>query len=64
MPTKKKKEPFRLTSIAKAIVAFFAAPLTYIGGQLATGQTVNPYLALSYVITAILVWAVPNEPAA
>ena len=47
----------------KAIVAFFAPVLTYIAGQLATGGTVNPFLALSYVITALLVWATPNAEA-
>lgn len=46
---------------AKAIVAFFAAPLTYIAGQLAQGQDVNLLLVASYSITAVLVWSVPNS---
>jgi hypothetical protein len=53
-----------VTHYAKAIVALFAAPLTYVAGALATNEPVNWYLAGSHVITAILVWAVPNKPPA
>lgn len=45
---------------AKALVALFAAPLTYLANALYAKEDVNPAVLASYCITAILVWAVPN----
>lgn len=45
---------------AKAIVALFAAPLTYVAQQLLANQAVSLPAVASYCITAVLVWAVPN----
>lgn len=51
----------KLSGMAKAVVAFFAAPLTYIAGQLALNEPISWPLAASFTITAFLVWAVPNR---
>lgn len=56
----KKKQGFNIAAHAKAIVAFLAPVLTYIGGQLAIGEPITWPLAVSYFIGAALVWAVPN----
>lgn len=50
-----------LQESAKAIVAFFAAPLAYIGAQLAVGKPIDWRVLSSLCITAVLVWAVPNK---
>ena len=46
--------------IAKALVALFAAPLTYVANQLIADKPVSVAHACSYAIVAILVWATPN----
>lgn len=50
-----------LSKYAKAIVALFAAPLTYVANTLVAGDPVNLAALASYCITAVLVWAVPNS---
>lgn len=67
MPAKKTRAP--ITHYAKAIVAFFAPTLTNLGvllQQLQAGQPVDwkgfGYDVAIYLLTAMIVWAVPNKP--
>lgn len=53
----------KLRAYLKAIVAFFAAPLSYIGGQLLSGKAIDWRITVGMaIINSLLVWAVPNTP--
>lgn len=49
-----------LQRYAKAIIALFAAPLTYVANALVAHEAVELPVLASYCITAVLVWATPN----
>lgn len=51
----------KLRPVAKAVVALFAAPLTYVANALYANEQVNLAVLASYCVTAILVWATPNS---
>lgn len=50
-----------VATIAKAVVAYLAPVLTYVGTQLQAGDPINWTVAASYLISAALVWGVPNR---